>query len=383
MPGTTAYTRATSRFVTGTEASILCGDNPYVARDAHAAGFGNDTHAYLVAKKAGRVPPLVANHHMQRGIREEQEAGELFEALTGLELAREPIGNIRSEEMRVCATPDRRCLWVPLLIEIKSKATRFSLPGIEPNYWWQMQTQMAVTGLRHNVYFQYISSRRYGDWDLPHACMHLVPFAEDAWNAYLSEHLRPFVSRLDRETTQGDDDRVAIAAPDEPDTTTATTTADGAAPTDDALAAAMMRALEAAMPHIRAAIGAPVAAARNTGLPRRSVPFWVRDRATRVGRDAAVASVAATGGPTEADTGATKRKRAPVAAPPAAAVSAGARAFAFPLTRKRRPAPRPVGDDEAPPRDTLECIMRATLPVALKPTTTRSRRGRLRGPGPE
>lgn len=192
--GSAECTREREACVTGTEAATLAGVNPWSGRDAAAAGF-SDTREWLLARKTGQAGDKGRNANMQRGIDEEQEAADLFEALTGIELVPETPGFIRHPDGLVGASPDRRARWVPLLLEIKSKRDRFAF-FVEHNYWWQMQQQMYVTGIHSCVYLQYISSRAFAGVHIPHVCMHLIQFDAASFDAYLRDYAAPFAIEL-------------------------------------------------------------------------------------------------------------------------------------------------------------------------------------------
>lgn len=151
----------------------------------------------MIARKTGRAPGITPNEHMERGHREEEEAARLFVTYTGLELFDQPIGFIRHPSGLVGATPDRCCAHVPLLLEIKSKATRISY-GVDVTHWWQMQTQMASTGIHHCVYVQYCSSGPYGSTGVPltHLCLHLVEYDAPTYHRFMVNLARPFINRL-------------------------------------------------------------------------------------------------------------------------------------------------------------------------------------------
>ena len=193
---TPACTVARQNVITGTEAATLAGVNPYSERDATKDGYGTNTRKWLLDKKAGIIHVNYENDDMRRGKAEEQEAGELFESLTGLRLARAPIGFIEHASGLVGASPDRRCELAPLLIEIKSKRNRFDFK-VPINYWWQMQMQMASTGIHNCVLFQYISLRAFGPNVMIPQCMwHLVQFNQARFQDFLERFAAPFAQDL-------------------------------------------------------------------------------------------------------------------------------------------------------------------------------------------
>ncbi len=185
-------TRQRSASVTGGDAATLYGANPWSQRDAELDGY-TDVREWMLARKLGILRDKGTNPDMQRGKDEEQEAADLFEQLTGLELARTPMGYIIHATGLVGASPDRRCEYAPLLIEIKSKRDTLKYK-VETNYWWQVQLQMAVTGIRNCVLFQYISLREFGDYMLPQVCMHLIQFDATKFDDFLENYARPFIA---------------------------------------------------------------------------------------------------------------------------------------------------------------------------------------------
>jgi len=195
--GTAACAQQRLGCITGTEAATLAGGNPWAARDAGADGF-TDTREWLLARKTGATPAdKPRNAAMKRGNDEEQEAADLFEAVTGIELLHVNVGFIKDADGLVGASPDRLCRWLRMCTEIKSKGSHFAFIP-ETNYWWQMQQQMYVLGIEWNVYTQYISSGSYGGVRMPQICFHLIPFNAAAFDDFLRNRVAPFMLDLSR-----------------------------------------------------------------------------------------------------------------------------------------------------------------------------------------
>lgn len=382
--GTAACAQQRESCVTGTEAATLVGVNPWSSRDAAADRF-TDVREWLLARKTGAVRRDNApNANMQRGLDEEQEAGELFEALTGLELSKTPIGFIRHPDGLVGASPDRRCQWVPLLIEIKSKRDAFKfIPEI--NYWWQVQQQMYVTGVHNCVLLQYISSKAFAGTTLPAVCMHLIPFNESAFDAYLRDYAAPFA--IDLALRRGLPPPEAALALTDPSAARAAASASAAARSTarggavhtgaaSAAAAAAARAYDEVMQ--RANVQGLAAFAPNTSVasaraqpvvaPKASAPtgmaWWAHGRESATARAIAEAALAAAGGLSGVEAAAAAaappkpraptKKRAP-AGSAYAGIPAGAHFNGQPIPKKpRKPRtpkalPQPEQSPQQPP----------------------------------
>lgn len=320
--GTAACARQRESCITGTEAATLVGDNPWSARDAAADDF-KDTREWLLARKTGRVPSdKPANANMKRGQDEEQEAGELFEALTGIELAKEPIGFIRHPDGLVGASPDRRCKWVPLLIEIKSKRDTFKfIPEI--NYWWQVQQQMYVTGIHNCVLLQYISAKEFAGARIPAVCMHLIQFDEASYDAYLRDYAAPFAIDLARRrgvapppaalrlVRGGGGGGAARPAGTQAPVAGHTAAAAAAAASVPVSSAAGVCAKEMAAFAPNTGVAGPGAASAATRRP--APPSWIMSRESAAARAVAEAALAAAGGLTGVEAAAAVAAAAPKA----------------------------------------------------------------------
>jgi hypothetical protein len=156
--GTTAAERAEdTNYLLRINASSLgtiMGTHGYNTDDkARAAGY-EDALDYEAAQRAGRVATRGANYHMQRGISEEQEGGELIEKITGLKI-RKLHGLPVLESKNWAAMPDFVCLHARLAIEFKSRNLTYS-DFVPPQDYYEMWLQMQITGL-DILYVEYVS----------------------------------------------------------------------------------------------------------------------------------------------------------------------------------------------------------------------------------
>jgi hypothetical protein len=145
-------------------ASLLAPQD-YNYDEAHLAGY-DSVMDHQVAVATGKAPKKTQTHHMVRGNKEEAEALDLFELITGLELYRDKtMGLVVHPNGKPGATPDGICVRVPMLLEAKSTDRRLTVEKIPLPHYYQTQTQMYVTmdrdtGLprvRYVGYIQYCS----------------------------------------------------------------------------------------------------------------------------------------------------------------------------------------------------------------------------------
>lgn len=108
-------------------------------------------------KKTGRGGTYTTNAACEWGLRLEDEAGKVYEAITGIELIEEDIGLLIDEQFTcIGASPDRVAKYFPIIIEIKCPYRRKIIPGEIPSYYIpQIQTQMRVCNIDECHFVQY------------------------------------------------------------------------------------------------------------------------------------------------------------------------------------------------------------------------------------
>jgi hypothetical protein len=201
---------ATQLFRAATDLGNISGANRYIDSNIEEAGYNpaEITPAqFSLACKVGMIEnkrSAKSEKAMQRGNDEENEAAELLERATGLEIHHLDLGvMVQLPEKEFGASPDRICRWVRALIEIKSK-DRFNMWGkefmIDNAHYLQMQQQMATTGIPNVLYVQYISPRktRQGLEKPAQLCVMLVPWNQQFFDNYYLMYIKPFSGFLRR-----------------------------------------------------------------------------------------------------------------------------------------------------------------------------------------
>lgn len=238
---TTENAISRKKALTGTEASALFGANPFelkralkdlgrdkdarvVTRSEWERGLArgvepremvtlDELQEHLIGSKLGEYAPPEQTAAMARGNIEEGPAAYIFEQVTGIELLRgkhpkygdlENLGfttkdtEVDGHTIRVGATPDRMGRWVRLLVEIKSRG--WIKYTVDISHYWQMQMQMAVTGIRYCAYVQYGKNSRLHNTETGffHDAMfiHLVKFNQEKWAWFIRNYAMPFSLRL-------------------------------------------------------------------------------------------------------------------------------------------------------------------------------------------
>lgn len=168
----------------GSEVAALVGKNKYERIDR------------LWRKRTGQLPRDygVSQFMVSWGTRLEDEAMQVYAALTGCQYVTDNLGSVvHPDHDFVAATPDFITI-AGILVEIKCPRTRAIGHFCPENYYPQLQLQLAVTGLDVCHFVQY----KPPYLDAPGELDVLVVRADPAWFASVLEPCRVFVAAVVR-----------------------------------------------------------------------------------------------------------------------------------------------------------------------------------------
>lgn len=181
--GTAAWHKKRAESVTASDVPVILGVSPYLKPSA------------LLDIKLGvakRKEPWKAA--VEYGRKHEPEALRLFQQHTGIELYDEKPGFIQHKALQwLGATPDAICKNEAAVVEVKCgfKANNYetSLDKISPLHYWQIQTQMFVSGLHACYYVRYRPSSLAQT-----GCMTIcrIPFNPTRWEKMAWPSIRKF-----------------------------------------------------------------------------------------------------------------------------------------------------------------------------------------------
>ena len=144
IPNTEEWLNQRKHIISGTDCASILNKNKYRSK------------SQLFKQKTGQIVLTVHSAACQWGIRHEDQAAQIFEALTGIVLITEQVGLcFHPKYNNIGATPDRLGRYVPCIIEIKCPYSRKISHTCPPEYYCQIQLQLQVCNLETAYLVQY------------------------------------------------------------------------------------------------------------------------------------------------------------------------------------------------------------------------------------